>query len=146
MRFWDSSAVFPLVADDAHSAAAAETYDDDPRMAVWCLTPVEVWSALARRRREGLARSPDMRFAKAKLAAFARSWIEISALSDVAVVARRLLETHPLRAADALQLAAALYAVDDRPDGVEFVTFDRRLATAAEKEGFRAVGAAPDDR
>ena len=60
MRFRDSSAIFPLVADDEHAALAAAVYDDDARMAVWCLTPVEVWSALARRRREGLARSPDM--------------------------------------------------------------------------------------
>lgn len=34
---------------------------------------------------------------------------------------------------------------DERPDGVDFVTFDRRLATAAEKEGFRIVGAVPDE-
>jgi uncharacterized protein len=79
MRFWDSSAVFPIVADDEHSARAAAAYGDDARMAVWCLTPVEVWSALARRRREGLARSPDMRFARKKLEALARSWVEITA-------------------------------------------------------------------
>jgi predicted nucleic acid-binding protein len=52
------------------------------------------------------------------------------------VRARRLLETHPLSAADALQLAAALVMTEERPTGTEFVTFDIRLAEAANKEGF----------
>lgn len=50
--------------------------------------------------------------------------------------AHRLLEIHPLRAADALQLSAALIATEDQPNGFGFVTCDEVLATAAEKEGF----------
>ncbi len=55
--------------------------------------------------------------------------------------AERLVETHPLRAGDALQLAAAIVAAEERPDSIEFVTFDRRQAEAAEREGFRVLGA-----
>lgn len=50
-----------------------------------------------------------------------------------------LLELHPLRAADALHLAAALLAVEERPQGLGFVTFDLRLADAAEREGFAVL-------
>jgi hypothetical protein len=53
--------------------------------------------------------------------------------------ARRLLAAHPLRAADALQLAAALVACDERSDMLAFVTLDDRLAKAARRGGFVVV-------
>ena len=39
-----------------------------------------------------------------------------------------------------LQLGAALVAADLDPAGLALVTFDERLATAAEKEGFAVLG------
>jgi hypothetical protein len=51
-------------------------------------------------------------------------------------IAIRLLRVHALRAADALQLAAALVWADGVPSGSVLHTHDRRLATAAEREGF----------
>ena len=51
--------------------------------------------------------------------------------------ARRLLLRHPLRAADALQLAAALTWALDRPREHALCTLDTRLAEAAKGEGFR---------
>jgi len=53
--------------------------------------------------------------------------------------ARRLLEIHPLRAADSLQLAAALVASEEKPSQLPFVSLDRNLARAAEKEGFELI-------
>jgi hypothetical protein len=54
--------------------------------------------------------------------------------------AERIVETHPVRAADALQIGAALIAAEDNPGALEFVTFDSNLAQAAEREGFRVLG------
>ncbi len=51
----------------------------------------------------------------------------------------RLLRVHPLRAADAFQLAAAIAAADESPRSLPFVTFDSRLARAAEREGFPVI-------
>jgi hypothetical protein len=51
----------------------------------------------------------------------------------------RLVATHPIRAADAMQLGAALVAVSDRPAGHDFVCGDARLASAAAREGFRVL-------
>ncbi len=51
--------------------------------------------------------------------------------------AERVVEAHPLRAADALQIAAALVAAEEDPGSLPFVTLDRNLAEAAEREGFR---------
>jgi hypothetical protein len=49
------------------------------------------------------------------------------------------LRVHPLRAADALQLAAAFIAAERRPSSLELVTLDDRLAVAARKEGFAVI-------
>jgi len=50
--------------------------------------------------------------------------------------AGRVLRAHPLRAADALQLAAALVWCDDASSGETFVSLDDRLRGAARREGF----------
>jgi hypothetical protein len=50
-------------------------------------------------------------------------------------VAQRLLRVHPLRAADSLQLAAALAIAGDDPAELGFVCLDQRLVEAARKEG-----------
>lgn len=55
--------------------------------------------------------------------------------------AGRLLAAHPLRTADALQLAAALAWCDDVPRGESFVCLDERLREAARREGFAVLPA-----
>ena len=67
------------------------------------------------------------------------SWTEVLPTDSVRSQAERLLLRHPLRAADALQLAAAMLWVDAEPDGHPLITFDGRLAEAARGEGFRAL-------
>jgi predicted nucleic acid-binding protein len=119
-------------------------YAADPVINVWCLTPVEVWSALCRMRREGRLDSPGMRVARRRLQALAASWVEVDDVLTVRGRAQRLLEMHPLRAADSLQLAAALVLVGERPERVAFLSLDVRLAEAAEKEGFDIEGARPE--
>jgi hypothetical protein len=118
-------------------------YGADPALNVWCLTPVEAWSAVCRLRQEGLLDSPAVRNARRRLQALSASWIEIDDVRAVRVRAQRLLETHSLRAADALQLAAALVLVSDRPERIAFVSLDGRLAEAAEREGFDIEGDEP---
>jgi len=49
------------------------------------------------------------------------------------------LGSHPLRAADALQLAAALTARDKSPELVQVVCSDGRLSEAAGNEGFAVL-------
>jgi hypothetical protein len=111
-------------------------------MIVWALAATEVISALARKLRDGSLAPRAFAEAKRRLAAFEVAWNEIDQYELVRARARRLLESHPLRAADALHLAAALVAFEERTAGVDLVTFDRRLAEAARREGFETVGEA----
>ena len=74
--------------------------------------------------------------ALAALEALAESWHEVLPTSELRARAMRLLRVHPLRAADALQLAAALAASSENPAALPILTSDERLRDAARKEGF----------
>jgi predicted nucleic acid-binding protein len=138
MRYWDASALVPLiVAEPASEALRAIAREQE--IVTWCLSPVEITSALARRAREGALAEGDRRAALVNLADLAESWVEITSMAPVRERACRLLGVHPLRAADALQLAAALLAVAERPTGHDFICTDRRLREAASREGFRIL-------
>lgn len=135
MIFWDTSAIVPLLVAEERSAQVARLLRAEPELVVWWGTPVECLSAIARREREDMGRaSADS--ARAVLAALATAWTEMLASSEVREHAGRLLLRHPLRAADALQLGAALTWAEGRPSGHRFATLDERLREAARREGF----------
>jgi predicted nucleic acid-binding protein len=136
VRFWDASSIVPLVVEEDQTSYCRRLLAEDTEMVVWLLTPVEVISALTRRLRENSLRLPEFRKAKGQLLLLERAWSEVTAVEKVREHARRLLESHPLRAADALQLAAAIVVSEDNPQDTPFVTLDNRLALAAEREGF----------
>ena len=52
MRFWDSSALVPLLVFEKESELCAEAYRIDREILIWTLTKVEVFSALCRRMRD----------------------------------------------------------------------------------------------
>jgi predicted nucleic acid-binding protein len=136
MKFWDSSAIVPLIVNEEDTDYCLKALADDPKMLIWCLSRVEVMSALCRRVRDGLMGADEFREAKERLRVILGRVAEVSAVEKVRSRALRLLEVHPLRAADACQLAAALVCVQEDPDRLTILCFDRRLETAAVKEGF----------
>ena len=135
MKFWDSSAVVPLLVDEEMTAVLMKRARQDRELVVWWSTPVECAAAIARLERDG---APGDRVAEAfaRLDELAAAWSEVEPHPDVRDVARRLLRVHPLRAADALQLAAAYLAAEGRPSTLEIITLDDRVRQAAAKEGF----------
>jgi hypothetical protein len=111
----------------------------DGAIVVWWTTPVECYSAFARRRRDDIltrAHEDQARHAVARLAA---DWTEVQPSRQVRETAARVLLLHPLRATDALQLAAGLLWADGRAAGQHFVCFDERLREAAQREGFEVL-------
>ncbi len=105
-------------------------------MIVWWATPVECYSALARLRREGILHADGEDQARYILDHLTTAWVEIQPGQEVRRQAERALRLHPLRAADALQLAAALVWAQGQPSGLHVVCLDRRLREAAYLEGF----------
>jgi len=135
MRFWDSSGILALLLKEKGSPETLKLYREDEDQSVWCLTEVEIASALSRCLREGMD-PQDETVARTQFRVLLGRWIEVTSVESVRARALRLLGTHPLRAADALQLAAALVFCDERTESLPFVCLDDRLAEAARKERF----------
>lgn len=142
MIFWDSSGIVPLLVAEPLSAEVRLHLRRDPEMIVWWGTALECLSAVARREREGGLGPAEADAIRARLVLLGEAWNEVLPSEDVRYHASRLLRLHPLRAADALQLAAAQVWAGGKPRGHAFLSFDARLEAAARVEGFSVIGAA----
>lgn len=136
MRFWDTSALLALVFDNPRRPLALRVLEADDRMAVWWGASVEYVSAIARRERDGSLTPEDVTAALDRVTTLAQLWHEVQPSRHIKRTAHRLLRVHPLRAADSLQLAAAIAAAEGDPSSLDFVCFDARLNAAAAREGF----------
>ncbi len=139
MRFWDASAIVPLLMTEPTTGTLQSLAMEHPAMLVWWATELECASAIARLEREGALDPPATIEAFDRLKRLADGWHEVDPSDGIREAAVRFLRVHPLRAAGALQLAAAFVAAERRPSSLEVVTLDDRLATAARKEGFTLV-------
>ena len=101
MKFWDSSAIVPLIIEEEETAYCLNTLSDDQEMLIWCLSKVEIISALCRRLRDKSISDTDFQMAKGRLHDLLERAYEVRAIERVRDRALRLLEVHPLRAADA---------------------------------------------
>jgi predicted nucleic acid-binding protein len=136
VRFWDSSAIIPLCLKERMSETVKRLIKADEDIVVWWGTRVECLSALSRRRREGALDNNSELKAKAILSALSEEWSEVQPSELVRHRAERLLAVHPLRSADAFQLAGALIWAQETPQGLEMVCLDQNLREAGHKEGF----------
>lgn len=139
MKFWDSSAIIPLLIDEPSREKMLDHLAADPIMLAWWATPVECVSAISRRERENSLSVTATTEALERLRVMSESWEEVQPTRQVRTVAQRVLRTHSLRAADALQLAALIAAADGEPTSLPFVCLDERLSQAAQREGFSVL-------
>ena len=139
MRYWDASALVPLVVAEGSSGKAQDWLEDDPAIVTWCWSSVELASAVERRFRQGEISREERRGCLDRFSRFSREWDEVVDLFATRSRAIALLARHSLRAADAAQLGAALLVAENDPAGLSFVCLDERLAIAAEREGLRVV-------
>ncbi|MDH4154696.1 MAG: hypothetical protein OEV01_12990 [Nitrospira sp.] len=136
MKFWDASAVIPLCLIERQSKVLKKLIGEDEAIVAWWGTPVECFSALARLRREEALTEIEEEQARLLLRTLQRVWTEVEPTNVVREQAGRVVRLHPLRAADALQLAAALVWCQGDPSQHGFVCLDLRLRDAARREGF----------
>lgn len=137
--FWDSSAIVPLCCGQPQTVKARQAYRLFPKIVVWWSASVECTSAFYRLERNKELAALDVQHALRSLETHRRLWDEVAPSEEVRTLAEGLLKKHQLRAADSLQLAAALVWCNSLPKGRAFVCDDGRLLAAAEKEGFNAV-------
>jgi len=139
MRFWDSPALLTLSAGQPKAPVLQSVLDEDPKIAVWWGTRVEMASGACRLRREDRFDEAGFLDLLAGIDQTCREADEIDPSDSLREEAVRLVKVHDLRAGDAFQLAAALAWADHKPSGLEFVCLDKRLRAAAAKEGFAVL-------
>lgn len=140
MRFWDASALIPLVVSEPSSERLRALLAEDLDVLVWVWTLPEMISGIERRFREGSLSRTERIEVLSRIEELSRAWDEVSEVLAVRDIAVRLLARHPLRAADAGQLGAAMLAANATGSLTEMVTLDDRLGQAAEIEGFVVTG------
>ena len=139
MRFWDASAILPLCIQEPQTEKVQEFIKQDSELVVWWGTLIEGYSAFSRLRREEVWTSEEELQSRLLLTRLSELWMEVQPSNLVRDQAARVLLLHPLRAAEALQLAAALVWSGGQTASLEFVCLDHRLREAASREGFLVV-------
>lgn len=139
MRFWDASALVPILAREPRTEEMVSLLRLDEGVAVWWATQVECASALSRKLHDGTFDLWGFDRAVARLSFLLGIWHEELPSMEMRMLAEHFLTSHRLKTADALQLAAAFQWSSWNPVGKEFVSLDNRLRTAAAMEGFTVL-------
>ena len=135
MRFWDTSAIVPLVTKEEQTPRMQQVIAADGNVAVSFITPVELTSTIWRRGRRWYDQ-PSFRRSLFKIAEIEANWMMIDEHEPIIKSARQLITKYVLRSGDAIQLAAALLLAGDHPEDLPFISLDQDLARAARDEGF----------
>ncbi len=136
MTYWDSSALVCLFLEQTGSRIALDHRTRDPHVVTaWHAVP-ECASAFCRLRREAVITEQELRDLLSELETQSAHWFVVPSGKRLERLSLRLLRVHPLRAMDAIHLAAACIARGEPPTDSFFLTHDARLAEAASKEGF----------
>ena len=141
MKFWDSSAIIPLCLNEQQTPVLKKIAQKDTEIVTWWATVVECFSAFARLRRDGILHKNGEIQARNLLTRLTQEWTELAPSNQIKENAARALLLHPLRAADSLQLAAALVWANQQGTNHDFVCLDVCLREAAHNEGFSVLPA-----
>jgi len=133
MRYWDASAIVPLLVQEPRTNEARAALGEDPGIVTWWGTRIECTSAIARLERAAVLTPRQASQAIELLQTLAAGWNEILPAEVVRDTACRLLRVHSLRAADAMQLAAAIVMAGGRTSQAWFLAFDDRQREAASR-------------
>ena len=139
MRYWDASALVPLVVAEPDSDRVRSWLSVDDGIVTWAWTSTEIVGAVERRAREESLSLQQRREALARFAALADAWDEVTDMLAIRSRANSLLARYPLRAADAGQLGAAVLVREQLAGELVFVCLDLRLSLAAERESLRVL-------
>ncbi len=139
MRFWGSSALLPLLVEEAASKKIKHLFEDAQGIAVWWGTEAECLSVLAQREREGSLTATEQAQAEDLLREVLACAIEVNPSAEIKQIMRRLLRIHALHTAEALQLAAAIALAGENISELTMVTLDERLRLCAQREGLKTL-------
>lgn len=129
--YWDASALVSLFVEDSHTEAARHELRHGSHHLVSSLAMAEVLAVLAWTAREVPRSAEAVGEAREDFLAGPWAWLSISPSRDTC---GSLADTHSLKGVDLWHLAAAVDLRRELP-GLRLLTYDVRLAAAAESEG-----------
>jgi predicted nucleic acid-binding protein len=135
LAFWDTSALVPLCAHQGITPRVVALYRSYG-VVVWWTTPVEIASALRRLVRMKQLTPDDWTVSRRLALELAETWRVIHPSNSLRAGAIQLVDRYDLKAADALQLAAALEWCEKIPQGKVFLAADQKLRETAVLSGF----------
>jgi predicted nucleic acid-binding protein len=128
--FFDSSAFAKRYVEEHGSQGVDSLCQEATEVGLSVLCVPEIISALNRRVREGLLADREYAEAKQYLSQDIRDAVIVNLVPQVVSTCTKILESSPVRAADALQIACALGW-----QTALFVSADKRQISAAKKAG-----------
>lgn len=128
--YWDASAILSVVIEDRHSKTARRKIAVPGTHLVSSVDFTEACAVLTLLANEGHLSALDRRLAIRSLRA--RPWSALRLEPDRRLIAELALR-HPLRGADPWHLASLATLASELP-GLQMITFDSRLAAAAQGE------------
>ena len=134
--------MLPLFSEEKFSEMVTDLLKEDTDATVWWGTWIECAVAISRLSRENRLTEAGDEEARANLDELSADWLEIEPTNELRLPTMLVSKVHPLKAADCLQLSAALRWCEGDTDGAGFVCLDNRLRRAAEDEGFQLL---PED-
>ena len=140
--YLDTSALLKLYIEEEGTARVIALTEEvgGVQVVILDVTLLESRSAIRRREREGDISGADAdRILKQIEGDASSSFLLQPSTSAVMEEAARLIDRHPLRAYDALQLAGCLVASHGVPESLTFVCADARLCEAANLEGLTTL-------
>ena len=140
--YLDTSVLLKLYIAEEGTERVASIAEDaaDGRIVILDLAPIEARSAIRRREREGDIAGADADRVLRRIEDDVSSLFLVQpSTSAVMEEAARLIDRHPLRAYDALQLAGCLVVCRGMTESVTFVCADARLCEAAANEGMTTL-------
>jgi uncharacterized protein len=137
--YLDTSALVKIYVEETRSADVRESAKGSEGLATSRIAYAEARAAFARKRREQDLSRVSYRSVVNDLDQDWNDYFIVDVSESVVRAAGILAENHALRGADAIHLASAVTLSKKAGESVMFLCFDGRLATAAEKEGLRAV-------
>jgi predicted nucleic acid-binding protein len=138
--FWDTSALVPLCVRQKPSPAVRRLLKQYG-IVVWWATSVEMRSAFESLLRMEQLSASEHAAAGLRLKRLRSGWREMQPSETLRSQAEIFLLRFPLRAADALQLAAAWIWSSGTPQQCVFISADAQLLEAAQKLEFQIISA-----
>ena len=144
MKYWDASALVPLLVIEPTSAELRRLLREDGHITTWHWTRTEVVAALERRARQQEHSRTQRRQTIGEFNSFADTWDEVAEIETIRSTAHAMLARHALKAADAGQLSSALIVQAQLNEPLSFVCLDNRLSDAAALEGLQVMPKLPE--